>query len=474
MLSLQLILYALVGLVTARVAYFIFQSLTSPLRSVPGPFLTRFTRLWYFSRVNAGRFEHDNIALHRKYGPIVRIAPDMYSIDHPDVVKTVYSIGNGNRFSKSDWYEGWKHPSPERWTLFPDRDIKRHAETRKRFQAMYSLSSLKSYEGYVDECTDIFSKRLCEFAQNRKVMDMGHWFQCYAFDVIGDITYSERFGFLDRGEDVGGIIEALHNAMKYSTLVGIYPRIHPFIFDTMAKFKASGAGGRLMIMDFVQKQMDRRKNNEDVEKMVEKPDDAPQDFLERLLVANKKDPEKTTSYHVYMMGLSNIIAGSDTTAVSLSAILYYLVKYPGAMKKLRDEIRSFGDEGRCSSPLITFAETQEMPYLQAVIKEAMRLHAATGLPLWRVVPEEGVEIYGHFFPVGTVVGLNTWVAHYNEDVFGSDAKEFRPERWAEAEKKGGERLKQMENYYLPVSLSDDVLQYFCSPRNSSVLEVVHV
>ena len=73
----------------------------------------------------------------------------------------------------------------------------------------------------------------------------------------------------------------------------------------MAKFKASGAGARIQIMDFVQKQLDKRKDGgEDVEKLAEKDEGAPQDFLEKLLIANKKDPDKTTSYHVFMMGLS--------------------------------------------------------------------------------------------------------------------------------------------------------------------------
>lgn len=171
----SVLLYGAVGLILARIALFVFQTLASPLRSVPGPFLARLSRLWYFHRVHRGRFEHDNIALHRKYGPIVRVGPDMYSIDSPDVVKTVYGIGS--KFPKSDWYEGWKHPSPDRWSLFPDRDMKRHAETRKRFQAIYSMSSLVSYEGYVDDCARIFSERLSEFAKTGKAINMGHWFQ---------------------------------------------------------------------------------------------------------------------------------------------------------------------------------------------------------------------------------------------------------------------------------------------------------
>jgi hypothetical protein len=161
----------------------------SPLRSVPGPFWARFSRFWYFKRVYHGNFEHDNIELHRRYGRVVRVAPNMYSINAPDAVSTIYGIAS--KMPKSDWYEGWKHPSPDRWTLFPDRNIKRHAETRRRFQGLYSMSSLISYENYVNECTDILQQRLSEFAKHSSIIDMTHWLQCYAFDVIGYITYSK-------------------------------------------------------------------------------------------------------------------------------------------------------------------------------------------------------------------------------------------------------------------------------------------
>lgn len=100
------------------------RALFSPLRDIPGPFWTRFTTLWYFNRVRNGQFEHDNIRLHKQYGPIVRIAPNHYSISDAPAIKTVY--GTGSRFAKSAWYDGWKHPA--QWTVFADRDIKRHGE----------------------------------------------------------------------------------------------------------------------------------------------------------------------------------------------------------------------------------------------------------------------------------------------------------------------------------------------------------
>lgn len=69
-----------------------------PLRSVPGPLLARFTRLWYLYKIYKGNFERTNINLHKKYGSVVRIAPNEYSIDDVGSAKVIY--GHGNAFVK--------------------------------------------------------------------------------------------------------------------------------------------------------------------------------------------------------------------------------------------------------------------------------------------------------------------------------------------------------------------------------------
>ena len=102
--------------------------------------------------------------------------------------------------------------------------------------------------------------------------------------------------------------------------------------------------------------------------------------------------------------------------------------------------------GKYSEP-VTYRQSLQMPYLQAVLKEALRIHPATGLPLGRQVPEGGASICGSFFPAGTVVGVNSWVAHANKGVFGSDADQFRPERWL-VEK---QEYAVLDQYFLSVS-----------------------
>ncbi|PYH41760.1 cytochrome P450 [Aspergillus saccharolyticus JOP 1030-1] len=438
------------------------------LTSIPGPFLARFTRLWYFSRVWKGHFETDNLDLHARYGPVVRIAPGHYSISERTAVKTVY--GTGSRFPKSSWYEGWKHPSPDRWTLFTDRNIKRHSETRKRFSSLYSMSSLLHYEEFADQCAEIVCERLTEFAQSGQTFDLHYWLQCYAFDVIGDITFGQRFGFLDKGEDIEGAIAALQKVMAYSTLVGIYPEWHPRVYEPLSRFTSTGPAGRSFIMRFVAEkihQLNEQRKTQPSQQPQQQQDPTPQrqDFLEKMAIARDKDPEKVTDYHLFMMGNSNIIAGSDTTAISLSAILYHLLRNPAMLARLRQEVDEFTAQGRCSAR-VTFKESQAMPYLQAVMKEALRMHSATGLPLWREVPAGGAEISGRFFPEGSVVGVNTWVAHYDEGVF-PDAKSFRPERWIEAEKDDPTRLQMMNEMYMPFGLGSRT----CLGKHISILEM---
>jgi cytochrome P450 len=95
-------------------------------------------------------------------------------------------------------------------------------------------------------------------------------------------------------------------------------------------------------------------------------------------------------------------------------------------------------------------ESQALLYFQAALKEAMRIRPAVGLNITRLVPPEGVELDGHFFPGGTSIAINGWVLHRDKDVFGQDADVFRPERWLE----DPEDAKRMERYMFQVGTSE--------------------
>jgi cytochrome P450 len=123
-----------------------------------------------------------------------------------------------------------------------------------------------------------------------------------------------------------------------------------------------------------------------------------------------------------------VTAGSDTTSILTRSVFYQLLKHPDKLQRLMDELDQADREGRLSE-YVSWQEAQQLPYLDAVIKEAGRLHPPFGLHLERHVPPEGAVICGAHLPGGTIVGTNSWAIHRREDPFGKDADEFRPERW---------------------------------------------
>lgn len=141
-------------------------------------------------------------------------------------------------------------------------------------------------------------------------------------------------------------------------------------------------------------------------------------------------------------GLFIVIAGSDTSATAIRATLLYLMTTPLVYNSLKAEIKSAIEGGLISSP-IKDSEARRMPYLQAVIKEGLRIHPPV-VVLGNVVPPKGGELIdGIHVPEGTSIGISYWAALRNKDVYGEDAEVFRPERWLEAEEGCLKRMEQV-------------------------------
>jgi len=212
--------------------------------------------------------------------------------------------------------------------------------------------------------------------------------------------FSESFGFIKSGEDHNGILGAIHSQIVYGAHVGLFAELHPWLAAVVSTL------GMAIPIDtlkaWTEPRTDARRKGFHKDRS-----DARSDFLDKVLDAEQNG--KVESLMAYMIPLGNVGAGSDTTGLSLSAVVWYLAKNVQASDKLRDEIRQFVSDGRISDP-VTFIEAQSMPYLQAVIKEALRLHPAVGQIMARVVPKGGAEFHGYFFPEGVSHSHhNTWL-----------------------------------------------------------------
>lgn len=181
----------------------------------------------------------------------------------------------------------------------------------------------------------------------------------------------------------------------YSSVVGLFPSWHQILVSCLQRLSTEVKG-----VDYVNAFTDelidaRRHEKVDIQ--------GPSDFIAKFLRVQQEDPAKMSDRDIRLALGANIGAGSDTTSISLSAILYHLCKNPTTMSKLREELDDGHKNGLISDP-ITFQEAQSLPYLQAVIKEGLRIHPATGFTMPRIVPKGGKEIVGRQFPEGVRIG----------------------------------------------------------------------
>ncbi|RGP66706.1 hypothetical protein FSPOR_6446 [Fusarium sporotrichioides] len=396
----------LVGVVLWVVVWVVYDRFFSPLRNVPGPALARLTRLWE-CLLTSGR------------GPVVRIGPNRYIFNTPEAMKTIYAPGGG--FRKSDWY------SVGGDNLFSMRDEKRHATRRRKVAQLYTMSTMVNYEGAVDEVNSLLTSKLDEMVKDEASVRLPTWLQYYAFDVIGKITVDKTFDLLHQGRDTTGVLRLIRSGLNYQMMMGLFPELHPWVakLTSLVPGKVSGFNmGQFLskqISNFRALELDPKENPMS-EVFVSK--------LSRLEREGKIDLESIND----ACG-ANVAAGSDTTAISLSSAFYYIYRQEHVLQKLRAEIDEKANIGAISDP-ITFHESQGMPYLQATIKEILRVHPAVGQMLARTVPENGVNLEGYHFPPKTQVGVNAWALHYNSKVF-DNPESFSPERWlSESEETG--------------------------------------
>ena len=209
-------------------------------------------------------------------------------------------------------------------------------------------------------------------------------------DVIGEITFARRFGFMDALED-DGIFDQIQRSVRSGVWLAHVPyilRLHnwfmPIIGNHLAINDRNGT-----IRDYTVREVDGR---------FDRGSDRP-DILGKLISINKERPVEMSKNNIVSVAGSNIGAGSDTTAISLRAILFFLLRNPDKLKALLGEIDSMVREENIID-VFSFAQASKMPYLQAVMYEAMRLYPAIGATLPRITPHGGLVIGERFIPAG--------------------------------------------------------------------------
>ena len=119
-----------------------------------------------------------------------------------------------------------------------------------------------------------------------------------------------------------------------------------------------------------------------------------------------------------------IFRGTDTVAILLEWILARMVLHPEIQLKAQAEIENIVG----SSRVVSDSDIPNLPYLQAIVKECLRVHPPGPLLSWARLAIHDVHVGDHFVPAGTTAMVNMWAITHDEKVW-SDPEMFKPERF---------------------------------------------
>ncbi|OGM41477.1 hypothetical protein ABOM_010074, partial [Aspergillus bombycis] len=226
--------YVVAGSLFVVIAIPLLLQLGDPLSSVPGPFWARWSPLWMINHALRGDMHGTMIQLHDKHGSLVRTGPNEVSTSNLDAIQLIY--GPASKFHKSDWYSVWQ--GRRKFDLFPERDAKVHAAQRRLVNSVYCMSGLKEPVPYLDDVLNVYLVRLSQ--TDTRCIDMSYWVQLFAFDVIGELTFSKRFGFIDTASDKGTFAQ-IERALQSAAWIGQVPWVY-WVYDWLSPWIGNHLG----------------------------------------------------------------------------------------------------------------------------------------------------------------------------------------------------------------------------------------
>lgn len=366
----------------------------------------------------------------------MRISPWEVSVCHADTVKKLYlqPLRKGT-FYEFATYPDWRFQNP-----MSEPDPKRKVERSKTFAAGFAQSNLLRSEDAVSGVISQLLDHMDGYEQRAEPMHLDKFFTYTAFDVVGEVLCSKPFGFLKEGKDVNNAIATNFFFQELVTWASHLRELHYVAVNPIMTWLSLTPASWLGETAFaaVEDRMARP-----VERF---------DMLSHWFKYVDQNPGKASMREIMAQATNVVGAGSDTTSCLLQSLFYHLLRHPEALARARaevdDQLAKTGGGGG-SDRVVPFSAVRELPYLQACVKEALRIHCPIPMPLPRLAPPGGLEIGGRWFPEGITLSGSPWVLHRSRALWGDDVGEFRPERWLGDEDDDDDVTARLDRYFMP-------------------------
>lgn len=250
----------------------------------------------------------------------------------------------------------------------------------------------------------------------------------FSEDTIAQIGLSANLRLLEAGHDVLAVStpHGSKRTFSYREVLWLSATIQSSFVFSPAWYKwlskltswhsywGAGTNYTYMCLDLVQRRLVRYQKGEKL-----------QDFFSSIF------EDKQGSANMYSIGEMvaecsiMLNAGSDTTGIALTNVLYWLLKHPTCLAALRSELDTVLDDDEA---VASYDKVKHLPYLRACLDESLRLTPPNTLGVPRLTPPQSMSIAGHWIPGNTTVHCSTYSLHRNEIIF-PEPEVFKPERW---------------------------------------------
>ncbi|OTA92489.1 hypothetical protein M434DRAFT_396371 [Hypoxylon sp. CO27-5] len=397
-----------------------YRLLFHPLSKYPGPLTAKVSGLYgafYASRTTLHlRTWQDHV----RYGPIVRHGPNKLVFNSIQALRSIYQ---NDRITKSRSYLVSQR-APGIYGLFNAVDKTIHQKKRRLVGQPLSDKSLRAFEPVMIGQIDIFIQQLLRSCRTKGrdavPINMTNQSKYLTMDVMGYLAF---------GYPLNLQTEATNRVMAHSTAnfffnIGLQlPFLGSFRVWTLRSLRSLIRGKRYL---------------QSLEKVIIQRLAEGQHVKHDLLFMSDSlrvsEDNQVWLDEIRSEAIWFLIAGSDTTSTTLSALFFYLTRNPDCYQRLAREIRSTFSDG---SEIYSGPRLASCSYLRACIDETLRMSPALPGTLWRekaagVSPSEPLVIDGRIIPEGTQLGVNTYALLHNEEYFPSPFT-FKPERWLDPE-----------------------------------------
>ncbi|KXX81538.1 putative sterigmatocystin biosynthesis P450 monooxygenase STCB [Madurella mycetomatis] len=388
----------------------VYRTLKRPISQVPGPWVSKWTDIvvtYYWLTGRRAKYVH---GLHQKYGPVVRVSP--YEVDFSDiaVTKEVYSVKEV--YLKSSFYT--KVIPRSTISIFNVNDVNLHRRYRRLLSNNMSESSLKSMYPVIEAKVSLAIQNMRDEMQKRGATDVFKWWLFMATDIIGELTFGESFCMLEQKKKNQYIVD-LESADAIGALRSTFPTLSYISgFLPLPIFRRAADATRGIIR-YGEESLARHARLELVD-----PANSKTTLFRKMYKA--EEDEQLSFKEILDNAMTYIIAGSDTTSNTLTYLTWAVCRHPSVKAALLKELATlpidgFGDQ-----------ELKELPYLNAVIEETLRLYGAAPSSLPRDVPPGGAYLAGYWLGEGTTVSSQAYTLHRDPETF-PQPEIFDPSRW---------------------------------------------